>query len=79
MCEDKSRIEPLDPNHAPRRIIVDVWYPAEPVGQLSTPAPYLNVAAIEGVIGARGLRRQLGSAYEVIKWACHMGILTIRV
>src|SRR5215472_7610944 len=32
LCEDKSRLEPLDPNHASRRIMVDVWYPARSVG-----------------------------------------------
>ena len=68
MCEDKSRVEPLDPNHASRRIAVDVWYPAESVETTLSPrAEYLNVKAIEGVIGAGAFRKQLGSAYEVIK------------
>ncbi len=68
MCEDKSRIEPLDPNRAPRRIMVDVWYPADSVGaRASPPAVYLDVKAIERVIGPEGLRKQLGTAYEEIR------------
>src|SRR5258708_23584035 len=68
MCEDKSRIEPLDPNLAPRRIMIDVWYPAEPgAAKLPTTAVYLDVKAIESVIGPEGLRKQLGSAYDVVR------------
>jgi pimeloyl-ACP methyl ester carboxylesterase len=68
MCEDKSRLEPLDPSRAPRRIMVDVWYPADAVGaKASPPAVYGDVKAIERVIGPEGLRKQLGAAYEVIR------------
>jgi len=68
MCEDKSRIEPLDPNLGPRRIMIDVWYPAEPgAAKLPTTAAYLDVKAIESVIGPEGLRKQLGSAYDVVR------------
>jgi pimeloyl-ACP methyl ester carboxylesterase len=48
--------------------MVDVWYPAESVGaRLSPRAAYLDVKPIEEVIGPEGLKKQLGSAYEVIK------------
>jgi predicted dienelactone hydrolase len=68
LCEDKLRIEPLDPNRAPRRIMVDVWYPADSVGAKASPsAVYLDVKAIERVIGSESLRKQLGTAYEVIR------------
>jgi hypothetical protein len=67
LCEDKSRIEPLDPNHSPRRIMVDVWYPADSVDVKASPAAmYLDVKAIERVIGPEGLKKQLGTAYDVI-------------
>jgi platelet-activating factor acetylhydrolase isoform II len=62
---DRSRIEPLSPDHGYRTLMVDVWYPADasPAG----PAPYLDVAAFERAIGAAGLRRQVGGAYDAIK------------
>jgi hypothetical protein len=68
LCEDPSRLEPLDSSVAPRRIMVDVWYPAEKSasgGQM--PAEFLNVAAFERGLSADGLRKQLGDSYDVIK------------
>jgi predicted dienelactone hydrolase len=62
---DRSRIEPLSADRSPRTLMVDIWYPAE--ASSGTPAPYLDVASFERAIGAAGLRRQLGSAYEVVK------------
>jgi len=68
LCEDPSRLEPLDSNAASRRIMVDVWYPAErSVSTQATAAEYLNVAAFERGLGADGLRRQLGGAHDAIK------------
>jgi hypothetical protein len=68
VCEDSSRVEPLDPNAAPRRITVDVWYPAEQsASKEDAPAEYLNVAAFERALGADGLRKQLGGSYDAIK------------
>lgn len=68
LCEDASRIEPLDPKLGARRIMVDVWYPAEPAASRgATTAEYLRVQAFERAIGADGLRKQLGSSYHVIK------------
>jgi hypothetical protein len=68
LCVDNSRIEPLDSNHGARRIIVDVWYPADPTATgESNRAEYLAVEAIERVIGPEGLKKQLGSAYDTVK------------
>jgi predicted dienelactone hydrolase len=62
---DRARIEPLSDDRAGRRLIVDIWYPAEPSG--GPLASYLDVAAFERAIGAAGLRRQLEGAYDVVK------------
>ncbi|HET9833326.1 MAG TPA: hypothetical protein VFP91_16505 [Vicinamibacterales bacterium] len=62
---DRSRIEPLSDDRAGRRLMVDIWYPAESSG--GPAAPYLDVAAFERAIGAAGLRRQLQGAYDVVK------------
>src|SRR5688572_2116569 len=60
LCEDSSRLEPLDSNAAPRRIMADVWYPAERSALTdATSAEYLNVEAFERGLGADGLRKQL--------------------
>jgi len=62
---DRSRVEPLSDDRAGRRLMVDIWYPAEPSG--GPAVPYLDVAAFERAIGAAGLRRQLQGAYDVVK------------
>jgi hypothetical protein len=62
---DRTRIEPLSPDHGYRAVIVDIWYPSEPSAAPS--APYLDASAFERAIGAAGLRRQLGGAYDAIK------------
>ena len=68
LCEDGSRIEPLDPKVGPRRILVDVWYPADPSASKGiATAEYLDVAAFERVIGADGLKSQLGPSYAMIE------------
>jgi predicted dienelactone hydrolase len=68
LFEDSSRIEPLDPNASARRIMVDVWYPAEKSAiKAIAAAEYLNVAAFERALAADGLRKQLGGSYDVIK------------
>lgn len=61
LIEDPTRIEPLDPALGPRRILVDVWYPAA-AQPSATPARYLDVPAIEAAIGAKALKQQLGNA-----------------
>ena len=62
---DRSRIEPLSDDRGGRRLIVDIWYPADASqGEL---APYLDTAAFERAIGAAGLRRQLEGAYDAVK------------
>ncbi|MCW5981378.1 MAG: hypothetical protein KIT09_25055 [Bryobacteraceae bacterium] len=67
LCEDPSRLEPLDPNSAPRRIMVDVWYPAErSVSTEPQSAEYLNVAAFERGLGEDALRKQLRGSYDAI-------------
>src|SRR5882672_4751274 len=68
LYEDESRIEPLDPKVGPRRILVNVWYPADaPASKGIATAEYLDVAAFERVIGADGLKRQLEASYAMIK------------
>src|SRR5512138_2947742 len=62
---DRSRIEPLSDDRGGRRLMVDIWYPAESSG--GPAAPYLDVATFERAIGAAGLRRQLQGAYDVVK------------
>jgi hypothetical protein len=52
---DESRIEPLSPNHEPREVMVDIWYPAEPSN--AVPADYLDAAAYEKAIGADGFQK----------------------
>src|SRR6266478_1336160 len=68
LYEDESRTEPLDPKLGPRRILVNVWYPADaPASKGVATAEYLDVAAFERVIGADGLKSQLGASYAMIK------------
>jgi pimeloyl-ACP methyl ester carboxylesterase len=68
VCEDASRIEPLDPKLGRRRILVDVWYPADPTASKGiATAEYLNLSALEREIGADALKKQLGASYDVIK------------
>jgi hypothetical protein len=68
LCEDRSRIEPLDPKANVRRIIVDVWYPTEPspTKEIAS-AGYLDVATFEHALGADAVRKQLGPSYDTIK------------
>lgn len=47
--------------------MVDVWYPAERSASEKTSAEYLDVAAFERALGANGLRKALGAAYDAIK------------
>jgi predicted dienelactone hydrolase len=73
VCIDNSRVEPLDPNRSPRRIVVDVWYPADQVEPTeSRRAKYLAVEEIERAIGPEGLKKQLGRSYGAVK----AGVLT---
>jgi len=68
LYEDGSRIEPLDPKVGSRRILVDVWYPADPSpSQGTATAEYLDVVAFERAIGADALRDQLRDSYGTIK------------
>jgi hypothetical protein len=62
---DRSRIEPLSPDHGYRVLMVDIWYPVDASSGAS--ALYLDAAAFERAIGAAGLRRQLGGAYDAIR------------
>jgi hypothetical protein len=68
LCVDFSRIEPLDPDSSARRIMADVWYPAESfAAREKASADYLDVAAFERALGGDGLRKQLGTSYDIIK------------
>lgn len=62
---DESRIEPLSPNHDPRELMVDVWYPAEPSNEV--PAEYFNAAAYEKALGADGFQNFFRDASESLK------------
>jgi len=45
--------------------MVDIWYPTD--SKTGAAAEYLNVTAFERALGADGLRKQLGGAYDAIK------------
>jgi pimeloyl-ACP methyl ester carboxylesterase len=62
---DPSRIEPLEPNHKSRELMVDIWYPADPSAEAT--AEYLDFTAFELALGVDGLRKQFGTAYDAIK------------
>jgi hypothetical protein len=62
---DESRIEPLSPNHEPRELMVDIWYPAERSDGVL--AGYLDAAAYEKAIGADGFQKFFGEASETLK------------
>ena len=62
---DLARMEPLSVGGGFRTLMIDVWYPAEK--SEGPPAPYLDAAAFERALGEASLRRQLGTAYDVVK------------
>ena len=62
---DESRIEPLSPNHEPREVMADIWYPAEPSN--AVPADYLDAVAYEKAIGAEGFQGFFGEASESLR------------
>src|SRR5262249_40599859 len=62
---DESRIEPLSPNHEPRELMVDIWYPAELSN--AVPAGYLDAAAYEKAMGADGFQTFFREASEPLK------------
>ena len=62
---DESRIEPLSPNHEPREMMVDVWYPAE--SSIAATAAYLDLAGYERALGPDGFRNQFRDAADAIK------------
>lgn len=62
---DKSRIEPLSPNHDFRELMVDIWYPADP--SPGEPAAYLDVGAFLNTLGNDGFKQQFGEAQDAIK------------
>src|SRR5882672_10667917 len=62
---DESRIEPLSPNHEPREVMTDIWYPAEPSN--AGPADYLDAVAYEKAIGAEGFQKFFREASESLR------------
>jgi predicted dienelactone hydrolase len=62
---DESRVEPLSPNHEPRELIVDIWYPAEPSDGVR--AEYLDAAAYEKALGADSFQKFFREASEALK------------
>ena len=62
---DESRVEPLSPNHEPREVMVDIWYPAEPSD--AVPAEYLDAAAYEKAMGADGFQKFFREASETLR------------
>jgi len=62
---DESRVEPLSPNHEPREVMVDIWYPAEPSD--AVPAEYLDAAGYEKAIGADGFQNFFREASETLR------------
>ncbi len=57
---DSSRPEILATNATMRRIVTDIWYPAENASQ--TTVPYLDTVAISRAFGSNGLQSMFGSA-----------------
>ncbi len=64
--EDRSRIEPLSPEHRFREIMVDIWYPAA-LGEGLQPAAYIDLPGFEEGLGTAGMQDLFGSAYGAIK------------
>jgi len=62
---DESRVEPLSPNHEPRELMVDIWYPAEPSS--AAPANYLDAAGYERAVGADGFQNFFRDASETLR------------
>ena len=62
---DESRVEPLSPNHEPREVMVDIWYPTEPSD--AVPAEYLDAAAYEKAMGADGFQKFFREASETLR------------
>ena len=62
---DESRVEPLSPNHEPREVMVDIWYPAEPSD--AVPAEYLDAAAYEKALGADGFQKFFREPSQALK------------
>src|SRR5947207_5842083 len=62
---DESRIEPLSPDHEPREVMVDIWYPAEPSN--AAPAEYLDAAGYEKAMGADGFQSFFREATEALR------------
>lgn len=62
---DESRVEPLSPNHEPRELMIDIWYPAEPSN--AGPAEYLDAVAYEKAIGAEGFQKFFREASESLR------------
>ena len=62
---DESRIEPLSPNHEPRELMVDIWYPAEPSNV--APVNYLDAAAYEKAMGTDGFQDFFREASETLR------------
>jgi Platelet-activating factor acetylhydrolase, isoform II len=62
---DESRVEPLSPNHEPREVMVDMWYPAEPSN--AVPVEYLDAAAYEKAMGAEGFKDFFREASETLR------------
>src|SRR4029077_5960377 len=61
----ESRIEPLSTNNDARELMVDIWYPAE--ASSAAPVEYLDVAAYDKALGAKGFKDFFGDASETIK------------
>jgi len=62
---DESRVEPLSPNHEPRELMVDIWYPAESSNAVS--ADYLDGGTYEKALGSDGFRNFFREASETLR------------
>jgi Platelet-activating factor acetylhydrolase, isoform II len=62
---DQSRVEPLSPNHEPRELMVDIWYPAEPSN--AAPANYLDAAAYERAMSIGGFQNFFREASDTLR------------
>src|SRR5215470_15217250 len=62
---DESRVEPLSPNHEPRELMLDIWYPAE--SSNAVPADYLDEGAYEKALGADGFQNFFRESSETLR------------
>src|SRR5262245_38811452 len=62
---DRTRVEPVDPMHGRRELMVDVWYPTDTA--TGPAADYFDISAFNDARSAERLGGYLRAAYDAIK------------